>query len=164
MSSAAFSFPPQYQPPGFNSRSDPHRFLGKTEQLGGKNFPSLQFSSRSRVPTEADFQDRISEILYYIDEPDNNHYVLRRADHPYPNFGQPRSNQDPVLCEKIKFISLNYYDNDGKKYDRWDSDSREFDHATPAAVEVRIDIESTDSARIYETKILIPSCRKKSVR
>jgi general secretion pathway protein J len=162
--SATFSFPPQYQPPGLNSKPDPHRFLGRIELLGGKSFPALQFTSRSVVPMEADIQDRISELLYYVDEVENDYYILRRADHPYPRFSQPKSSQDPILCQKVKSITVTYYGKDGKTYDRWDSDSREFDYTTPKAVGVRIETGDRSPFRIYETTIFIPSYRNKSYR
>ncbi|OGP57447.1 MAG: hypothetical protein A2V65_03025 [Deltaproteobacteria bacterium RBG_13_49_15] len=164
LSSAVISLPPQYRSPKLNAKPDPHRFLSQNDLLAGLNFSSLRFTSLSHTPMDIRLPDRISEIIYYIDQTGQDQYVLRRADHPYPFFDQTKSKKDPILCENIKSISFTYYDQDGKTYDRWDSESADFGYATPKGIEIRLEIGEGDPPRVFETGTGIPSWRMKTNR
>ena len=87
--------------------------------------------------------------------------VLRRADHlyPYPQFEDNPG--DPILCENVKSLAFKYYDAEGTESEEWNSDSGDYDHATPEAIGIQLEIGSESESHNFETTVKLAVQRKK---
>jgi hypothetical protein len=50
-------------------------------------------------------------------------------------------------------LTFKYYDAEGAEFEEWNSDSDEYDHATPAAIGVQLEIG--DESRSYEFETMV---------
>jgi general secretion pathway protein J len=66
---------------------------------------------------------------------------------------------DPVICEAVEKLKFTFYDTEGNEYDTWDSDSKEFDYATPAAVGILLKLHKKAGIHSFQTKIALPVTR-----
>ena len=87
-------------------------------------------------------------------------FQLRRADklYPYPPF--EADDRDPVLCDMVKRLEIRYLDQEGNDYEYWDSESDEFDYATPSAVNFLIELVRNGTASVFETRVSLPVVRE----
>jgi general secretion pathway protein J len=53
------------------------------------------------------------------------------------------------------------FDEDGREYDAWDSDSGDFSYATPVAVRISLELEGINGILPFETMVVLPVHRKK---
>jgi hypothetical protein len=79
--------------------------------------------------------------------------------YPYPPF-EVRAG-DPVLCQRVKSLAFKYYDAEGAESEVWDSDSRENDYATPAAIGIQLEIGNETESYAFETTVRLAVQRKK---
>ena len=155
------SITPDYTIPEFNSDPDPYRIKGETRFDGDKGFSKLRFTSHEHIPFGGNTNKGITEIVYYIHVSGNGDYVLKRSDklRPYEPF-EPKTS-DPVLCENLKSLVFRYYDEEGRDYDTWDSDSDEYGYATPKAIGIKLEIGDDAGTFKYETKIALKVFRER---
>jgi general secretion pathway protein J len=156
LQSIQIAMPPAYRKPNFNSDPDPYRIVGDASSAGSLSFARLRFTSLAHVSFGADTRKGIAEIVYYVQETENDAYVLRRSDtlYPYQDFEEKAS--DPVLCERVKSLTFTYYDAEGTDYELWDSESDEHKHATPKAIGVKLEIGDSSTAVVFETTVSLP--------
>jgi general secretion pathway protein J len=150
--------PPAYQKPEFDAEPDPHRVLGTTE--GGSETSRLQFASLAHLPLEQSSREGVAQIVYYERPSGEEIFQLRRADnlYPYPPF-EP-DDRDPVLCDTVKRLEIRYVDQEGNDYEYWDSESDEFDYATPAAINFLIELVENGTSSVFETRVSLPVVRE----
>lgn len=155
------SLPPVYSPDQTDDSEDPYRIVGENGFPGGTDFGRLRFASFSHLPLNRDQRTGIAEIVYYVQETENDQYILRRSDRlePFEPFEEKRS--DPILCKNIRELKFNFFDMEGEKSDTWDSESDESDYSTPKAIHVRLAIGDDDMSHVFETMITLPVSRKK---
>lgn len=153
---------PFYKPPGYDDPPDPYRIVGTASDGDGIGFADFRFASRAHLPMEKSKRTGIAEIHYYIMAKEEGLPVLKRSDklYPYPPFEENSS--DPVLCERVKSLAFTYYDDEGSDYEIWDSDSEEFNYATPSAVEIRLEIGDETESYIFKTMVRFPIHREKT--
>ncbi len=140
------SFPPVYISPEFNENPDPYRIICENKQLGSESYANLRFTSYNHFPLNKDKTEGITEIRYYVTESNEGVRVLRRSDRI--NFYDDIFEEnmiDPVICENIKFLSLKFYNEKGEPFEDWDSESQEFNLATPKAVDISIKVGDDSS-------------------
>ena len=158
------SLPPEYKKPKFNNPPDQHRIVGDSDD---GEFPRLRFTSLAHVSFEESDRDGIAEVLYYVEETEENGNVLRRADnlYPYERFTDNQHDErdsDPVLCQNVKSLRFTYYDDEEIEHAQWDSESNELKYATPKAVKILLEIGKEESASLFfETMIYFPLYRGK---
>lgn len=153
---------PLYQVPKLEDPPDIYRFQGSVDALGGTSFAKLRFTSRAHVPLGSSLRDGIAEIVYYVQSDADGGLRLKRADnlYPYPRF-EERS-IDPVLCENVKVLAIDYIDAEGTVFDNWDSESAKFGNATPVMVAVRLEIADGNESYVFQTAVALPSGRRKT--
>ncbi|MCP4624290.1 MAG: prepilin-type N-terminal cleavage/methylation domain-containing protein [bacterium] len=145
--------PPIYKKPEFDADPDPNRLVGSAGDTGGTGFAVLRFTSSAHISMDKSNRGGISEIIYYIQEKTDGQLVLRRADHlfPYPPFEENSS--DPVLCRYVKSLAFKFYDTEGEEFEEWNSDEDDFDHATPTAIGIQLEIGSESESFTFETTV-----------
>lgn len=154
--------PPAYTPPGFDAPPAPYRIVGDRTDINTVDFSRLRFTSFAHLPFKQDpSSDGIAEIVYYAQEDGEGNIILRRADNLYPYKEFEENENDPLLCEAIRSIVFRYYDEEGTEYDNWDSESPDFEYATPRAIGLALEIGDDSISQRYETKVFFPIYRKK---
>ena len=153
--------PPLYKPPEFDDPPDPYRIAGTINNIDGTGFAQLRFTSRAHIPLEEEMKGGIAEIVYYVTAKNDGQLVLRRADHlyPYPPFEDNPG--DPILCEYVKSLAFKYYDAEGSESEEWNSDSGDYDHATPEAIGIQLEIGRESESQYFETTVKLAVQRKK---
>ena len=153
ISSACVAIFPGYQQPKGNEPPDPYRILGDQGASSDGNFPRMRFASFAHMPMGKDRTGGIAQIVYYVEPTEDGRHVLKRSDHlaPYPDMDEPGNS--PILLENLKSLKFLYYDHEGTEHDTWDSESREFNYATPRAVKVRVEIGDDSVSFFFETVI-----------
>ena len=155
------SQPPFYKKPEFEDPPDAYRFVGTNTEIDGTGFAALRFTSRAHVSLDGSKRGGIAEIVYYVQARSDGQLVLRRADHlyPYPPFEEHGS--DPVLCLYVKSLTFKFYDAEGEESEAWDSDAADYDHATPAAIGVQLEVGQDSESYLFETIVSLPVQRDK---
>ena len=153
--------PPFYKKPELDDPPDSYRIVGANAEASGTGFASLRFTSRAHIPLDGSSRSGIAEIIYYVQAKASGQLVLKRADHlyPYPPFEEKGS--DPVLCLYVKSLAFKYYDAGGEESEEWDSDAADYDHATPAAIGVQLEIGNDSESYTFETTVHLAVQRKK---
>ena len=151
----------EYKPPDLDDSQDPYRIVGDTTSVGSKSFGRLRFTSLAHLQFENNPHNGITEIVYYVDEAEDETYVLKRSDtlYPYPPFETKKG--DPVLFSNVQSLSFTYYDTEGETFDRWDSDDESFDTATPVAIGIVLEFGEDSGDGVFETTVYLPVYRRK---
>jgi len=153
--------PPEYQPAGFNEEPNPFGFLGGTDFGGGTDRPRLGFTTLAHVPKDGGEGQGLAQIWYYLQRNQTDAYHLRRSDHLYPFPEFEERNTDPIVCDQIQSMTITYIDDEGTPLDEWNSESDDFDYATPRAVHVTLQMGNPDEPpRTYENRIYLPVHRE----
>ena len=161
LKSMHLSLPPEYTPPDSDDTPDSFKIEGNIAEAGSESFARLKFASRAHVSLEKNFKEGIALIVYYVQASDENGFVLRRSDrlYPYEEFEEKKS--DPVLCESVKSLTFKFYDQEGSEFDTWDSDSVDFNYATPGTIKIKLEIGDDSNYLPFETMVILPVFREK---
>ena len=153
--------PPLYKKPESDDPPDTYGLVGSSDDVGGTGFATLRFASSAHMPLDNSSRGGIAEIVYYVQEKTDGQLVLKRADHlfPYPPFEKKGS--DPILCRHVKSLAFKYYDAEGEEYEEWNSDTDEYDHATPTAIGFQLEIGNESESYTFETTVSLAVHRKK---
>jgi len=153
--------PPFYKKPEFDDPPDAYRIVGSNVDAGGMGFASLRFTSSAHISLDNSSRGGIAEIVYYVQAKTDGQLVLKRADNlfPYPPFEEKGS--DPVLCRHVKSLAFKYYDAEGEESEEWNSDTDDYDHATPTAIGIQLEIGNESQSYIFETTVRLAVQRKK---
>jgi general secretion pathway protein J len=153
--------PPFYKKPEMDAAPDSYRMVGGAGEAGGTGLASLRFTSRAHIPMDNSNRGGITEIIYYIQEKPDSQLVLKRADHlfPYPPFEE--SSSDPVLCRYVKSLAFKFYDTEGEEFEEWNSDEENYDHATPTAIGIQLEIGNESESYTFETTVRLAVHRDK---
>lgn len=160
---------PLYTKPGFDSPPGAYRVFGDSGYTVDGTFSRMRFASFAHLPFGENREEGIAEIIYYVAPTREGEAVLRRADSlfPYERFKDNRLEErgsDPILCGGVKSLVFTYFDDEGTEYEYWNSESEEFDYATPRAVKIALEIGSPDndlSSLSFETMIAFRTFRDK---
>jgi general secretion pathway protein J len=160
--SAYVSQAPFYKQPELRDTTDPYRMEGSLENADGKTFSRMRFNSLSHFSFSGGESEGVAEIVYYVNyRNDEDGYVLRRSDSLYPYEEFEEKNTDPIICKHLQTFSITFYDEDGEEYEEWDSESSEYEYASPNSVQVHLSIGDEASPMVFSTRILIPAYREK---
>ena len=153
--------PPFYKKPEFDAPPDPYRIEGTAGDTGGTGFAFLRFASSAHIPMDESNRGGIAEIVYYVQAKNDGQLELKRADHlhPYPPFEENSS--DPVLCRYVKSLAYKFYDAEGEEFEEWNSEEEDYDHATPTAIGILLEIGNESESYIFETTVRLAVYRKK---
>ncbi len=160
------ALPPEYVRPGTpsesrNSETDPFMIrgdeYGNETSVNGNPFSNLTFTSLSHIAFGKDTRTGAARIGYYVRANPGQGNI------PYQSFDLCRSDTldilaemepsecDPVICRNITEFTLTYHHMDGTEYRYWDSESDEFDYATPVAIHVVVAFKTEGMRRHRET-------------
>jgi len=154
------ALPPAYTTPDFNAVPDPYSIVGDTVYIQGLVFPRLRFTSLAHLPFNKNQPDGIAEIVYYVQDTDDNKFVLKRSDNLYPLQTSEAKASDPILCEGLKSLEYTFYDRQGTEYEIWDSELEEFGYATPRSINIKLELDTGSDALLFETRVTLPVSRE----
>lgn len=162
ITSACIAVSPGYRKPKANTPPDPYRIIGDQGSLSGGDFARMRFTSFAHMPMGKDRNGGIAQIVYYVQQQEDERFVLKRSDHlpPYPDMDEPGN--DPVLIENLKSLKFLYIDHEGTEHETWDSESSEFNYATPEAVKIAVEIGDDSVSYFFETMVEFPVTREPS--
>ena len=151
--------PPQYVKPDINAPPEPYHILGEAVSINNLSSAGLRFTSLAHLPLEKGLQDGIAEITYYTQPEGDDHFILKRSDKLYPFEPFAEKESDPVLCEHLKSLKFIYYDHEGTEHDHWNSESEDFEFATPLAIGIKLEAGRNQPTIVMETRVTIPVYR-----
>ncbi len=157
------NMPPFFKQPDLRETADPYRWEGKTENVDGETFSRIRFTSLSHFSFGMIHNQGVAEIVYYMDRLEDDRYVLRRSDSLFPYEEFEEKSTDPVVCTDILDFSISYFAGDGEETEEWDSESEEFDYATPRSIRVDLQIGEEETPTFFSTRIYIPVYREEPV-
>lgn len=157
--------PPFFTPP--ETRQDPslYRFVATNASDGTAPGILLQFASRAHVDFSDEKRRGIAVIRYYLEPMENDTtstFRLRRSDALIYDGELPEPKLDPIICENIRNLELEYLDVDGETSEEWDSSSADQDYATPRAVKIRLELAAPEGPAVYQTIVPLPLWRTAS--
>ncbi len=159
--------PPGYTPPDIDDPPDPHRIIGEEVYGGTETFPRLRFTALAHLPFGDDPRDGVAEVVYYVQWDPETGGTLRRADSLFPDYrydergGFEERPSDPILCESVKSLTYTFLDADGREHDHWNSETDEFDFATPRALGIELEIGDEFTSISFQTMVAFPIFREK---
>jgi general secretion pathway protein J len=155
---------PRYSKPDIDDEPDIYQIKGEKVGAGGESFSRLRFTSLSHLTFQPNGQDGIAQIVYYVQETENDDYVLRRSDklYPYPEFEE--DTMDPVVCEQVLAFDLVYYDEEGREYEEWDSESDDVEYSTPKSIGINLKLGDQQKTVDFQTQITLPIFRPKKAK
>lgn len=157
--SLRLTLPPAYKKPDFDADPDPYRLVGDLSPTRENRFHRLRFASLAHIPPKGSRREGVAEIVYYVSRRDDGTHVLKRADDLYPYEPFEEHAGDPVLCENVHALAFTYTDDEGETTDFWDSETEEFDHATPRSITIVLDIEMEGKISRFQTVVPLPIAR-----
>jgi len=153
--------PPEYQPPDVSEEPSPYGFWGETESGSGIDQLRFGFTTLEHVPKDGGEGRGLAQVWYYVQRNENGSYLLRRSDNlfPFPEFEERTT--DPIVCDQIQSITMTFIDGEGTFLDEWNSESGDFDYATPRAIHVTLKFGTPDEPPMtYESRIYLPVYRE----
>jgi general secretion pathway protein J len=161
LQSIQLSLPPQYKKPEFNDPPDPYRVVGTASDADNSEFPRLEFASLAHVPGKGTDYGGIARIVYYVRRGEKEGtYSIRRSDVLSPSEPFEASASDPVLCEEVKSLKITYVDDEGTAHESWNSESEEFNYASPTAIEILLGVAHNQDAVFFSTAVKLPVRRE----
>ncbi len=155
---------PRYSKPDIDDEPDIYQIKGETVSAGGESFARLRLASLAHLAFQPNGQDGIAQLVYYVQETEDDQYVLRRSDklYPYPEFEEDP--MDPVVFEQIRAFDLVYYDDEGQEYEEWDSESDDFEYSTPKSIGIKLKLGDQQNSVNFETRVSLPIFRPKKAK
>ena len=151
------ALPPQYRKPEFDDPPDPYRIVGVASDPEIGEFPLLRFASLAHVPLHGTDFGGIARIVYYVrGGTEEASYRLHRADTLMPTEPFEGKDSDPVVCAQVKSLKITYYDHEGNAHESWDSESDEFNFASPTSIEILIQIGQNEDTISFTTTVKLP--------
>ena len=155
--------PPFFKPPGrISQESSRYRFEAVVASDGASPQVLMQFTSLAHVDFSTEKRQGIALIRYYMeamDEAPVPTFRLRRSDILSYEGQLPEPRGDPILCENIRALRLEYLNAEGEPSEGWDSSSADQNFATPRAVRVHLELDSRAGPAVYQTVIPLPLWR-----
>ena len=157
--------PPQYEPPDYDDRPDPYRFVAEEEVVASETFSRVRFAADAHLPMGEEKEDGLAEIVYYVEQSGQSEpgFVLRRSDRVFAydaeEFRQAKAS-DPVVCRNVQEFSLVFLDGDGEETSGWDSEADRGQYATPRTVKIALTLAKENAAHAFQTAVSLPVYRK----
>ena len=154
--------PDEFILPELNESNDRFRFVGDFLDAGSETFPQISFASRSHLALGSQRIPGVGLIRYYVEQLSSGEYVLKRSDrHFLIEADEDQETFDPVLLNRLKTFQVVFYDEEGEEHESWDSDTDDFEYATPSAVSIKFELGDDTISHMFETQITLPLVRQK---
>lgn len=154
------SLSPEYKHPETRDTEDDYRIIGDSESIHGTAFSNIRFTAPCHISFDGDQIPAVSEIVYYVHKLRGGELVLRRSDQLFPFETFEEKSSDPIVCKDVLEFTLTYFDEDGEESEKWDSESSEYDYATPRSVKILLKIGSEDAPNVFTTRVRLPVYRE----
>jgi len=157
-----------YSPPDMETDDnaiDRFRFVSQAISINANSFSQLRFASLEHISFNRNQKPGIGIIKYYTEKSENGAIVLKRSDIGlifYDGNQEDDSYNEPVLCERVLAFKLEFTDHEGKNYEEWDSDSSDFNFASPYSINIKLEIGDDNKTNVFETTIVLPVQREKN--
>ncbi len=161
LQAAYVTLDPAYKKPDIDDPPDPYRMVGDSVFAGTESFSRFRFTSFEHLPLGKNKRPGIARIVYYVENVDEKNNILKRSDTVYPFDEFEPKKSDPVLCEKVQSLKFIYVDEEEEEFERWDSDSNQFDYATPRLIKIELKFGDDSSSHLLKTMVLFPVYRAK---
>jgi len=155
------SYPPEYVKPDFDFQPDIFRFSAEQSNISGYDFSRLKFLSLGHISFNGINRSGLTQIMYYVRPNNEQGFDLCRSDNRDINADIQESDCDPVLCKNITKFELIYIDQDQQESYFWDSESDEFNYATPLSIKVNLDFMLKKNIQKFQTSISLPVFRER---
>ncbi len=157
-----------YKPPDMDSDPDPYRLVGDGYPANDPDLGRLRFASKAHLPLGKDTREGVAEIIYYLQESENEDegYLLRRSDQLPPFQPFEEKSGDPLLCERVNRLSFVYIDEEDEEREQWDSEEDNYAYATPRIIRIQLElltaVEPDEEPRslLFETQVRLPLWRE----
>lgn len=159
--SAYVSQPPVYKQPELREEPDPYRIEGIRDDVDGITFSRIRLTSLCHFSFSGIQSDGVAEIIYYAHRLQDDTYVLRRSDSLFPYEEFEEKNTDPIVCKNVREFSITFYDEAGDEMEEWDSESSDYDYATPRSVQILLSVGEEEAQMVFSTRVYIPAYREK---
>ena len=159
---------PFFSQPETGQEPSLYRFVAKEAANDGDKEVRLQFASRAHVDLSGARRQGIAIIRYYLEAADqsaNPTFRLRRQDvlSTVDADELPEPQNDPIICQNVRALQLEYIDAEGESSEDWDSESADFNYATPRAVRIRLELVGVSGrATVFQTVVTLPLWRPPS--
>ncbi|MCP4744934.1 MAG: type II secretion system protein [Desulfobacteraceae bacterium] len=157
LESLHISLDPRYKQPDIDDDPEIYRFVGTNETMGGNTFAKLRFTALSHLKQYNEDRAGIVEITYYGEQnEDDDGFALKRKDkhYPYPDDFE-EDYLDPIICEKVRYFKIIYYDHEDAQFDLWDSESRDNSYSTPKSVVIELSLGTEEQHFEFKTEIIL---------
>ena len=154
--------PPFFSPPDTLQDPSLYRFVATNASDGNAPRTLLHFASRAHVDFSDEKRRGIAVIRYYLEPMDDSaasSFRLRRSDVLILDGELPELYLDPILCENIRDLKLEYLDADGETSQEWNSSSADEDYATPRAIKIHLELTAPEGPAVYQTVVPLPLWR-----
>jgi prepilin-type N-terminal cleavage/methylation domain-containing protein len=155
-------------PPGkaetseLEDRDQLFEFAGEDEEISGRSADTLRFSSRAHIEFgDEDQRCGIAEISYYMDENEEEGFVLYRSDRLQLEDAPEEGKGGLPLCERLSSVDFTYYDAEGEEYDSWDPSSED---GMPHRVSISLEFANPANPETplkFFTSVVLPASKSK---
>jgi len=139
-------------------------FLGKGSVIDGRDADNLRFISEKHISFNGDKTSGKGLIKYYIKQNEGeDSFILYRSDNLELENQPEDETGGLVLCEGLNSINFFYQDENGDRYDYWDSSSEPFKGRLPAMVSVELEFmnQSDPASPIkFITSVSLPLAKR----
>jgi general secretion pathway protein J len=127
-------------PNTFGAPAEYTQFIGKDNQINGRDADSVSFFSR--IPQMfSDDEDKNSGLMitYEVaEDAENEELILLRSENPEFT-DDTELKEGLLLCDGLQAVNFIFYDEDGEQHDSWDSESENFKGRLPRMVTVGLE-------------------------
>jgi len=139
-------------------------FLGKDSVIDGRDADDLGFISEKHISFNGNKTSGRGLIKYYIKQnEDEDGFVLYRSDNLELENQPEDKTGGLVLCEGLNSINFFYQDENGDRYDYWDSSSDPFKGRLPVMVSVELEFlnqSDPESPIKFITSVSLPLSKR----
>lgn len=144
-----------YRPPQIGDDPDPYRFYCEPTVDDPADFIRLEFASRCHLPLMASDLPGdarlVSRVAYFVrpDGDDGDGFTVLRAAVSDLRRGFGQAPTAAVVCRRVARLDYTFMDSDGDWRPEWNSDDRRWNHTTPRAVVVALEMLDGERYRLH---------------
>ena len=141
--------------------SETTRFIGKNNDIGGREADTISFFSTIPPLFENDVKNTTGQVVSYeVREGETeDELVLLRSERG--EFVEPTDEKEGLpLCDGLQAVKFTFTDAEGEEHEDWDSGSEDFAGSLPSMVTVSlvfINRDNPDAPQVFETGVALPA-------
>ena len=141
--------------------SETTRFIGKNNDIGGREADTISFFSTIPPLFENDVKNTTGQVVSYeVREGETeDELVLLRSERG--EFVEPTDEKEGLpLCDGLQAVKFTFTDAEGEEHEDWDSGSGDFAGSLPSMVNVTlvfINRDNPDVPQVFESGVALPA-------